>query len=229
MSRRCWASLQRGLRRGVGVAAQVVAGLLEPVDLASARCDGAGDRSSRTCDQVVLPRSRRTVSSCVVGAAPASRRRSRATASSTADHVAWPREPGAAQRRQQPAPRPVRRRSAARRRGSAARVGLVGSGVEEVPADRGDVGEDPDAEDDDDAGGQLGADAELVAEEDDERRDHDVADERDHEDLVVEDAVEEGAQRAEDRVERGDDGDRQVGLQPERHVRLRGQPERGCR
>ena len=53
-----------------------------------------------------------------------------------------------------------------------ARLGLarpvVGSGMEQVPADRGDVGEDPDAEHDDDAGGQLTADAELVAEVDDE-------------------------------------------------------------
>jgi hypothetical protein len=34
-----------------------------------------------------------------------------------------------------------------------------------------DVGEDPDAEDDDDAGGQLAADPELVAEVDDRRGD----------------------------------------------------------
>jgi hypothetical protein len=40
-----------------------------------------------------------------------------------------------------------------------------------------------------------------------------VADERDHEDLVVEDAVEVGAQATEDGVERRDDGDRQVRLE----------------
>ena len=50
------------------------------------------------------------------------------------------------------------------------------------------------------------------------RGDQHVADERDDEDLVVEDAVEEGAEGAEDGVERRDDRDRQVGLQRERHV-----------
>ena len=79
-------------------------------------------------------------------------------------------------------------------------------------------------EHDDDAGGQLRSDAELVAEVDDQRGDQDVGDERHHEDPVVEDAVEQRAQAAEDRVERGDDGDRQVGLQPGRHRRLEEQP-----
>ena len=69
-----------------------------------------------------------------------------------------------------------------------------------------------------DAGRQLAADPELVAEVDDRGGDDDVADEGDDEDLVVEDAVEEGAQAAEDRVERGDHGDRQVGLQAQRDV-----------
>ena len=55
--------------------------------------------------------------------------------------------------------------------------------------------------------------------------DQHVADEGDDEDLVVEDAVEEGPEGAEDRVERGDDGDRQVGLQAEGHVGLEDQSE----
>ena len=63
------------------------------------------------------------------------------------------------------------------------------------------------AEDDDDARRQLRADPELVAEEHDERSDDDVRQERDHEDLVVEDPVEKRAQAAEDGVERCDDGD----------------------
>jgi hypothetical protein len=97
--------------------------------------------------------------------------------------------------------------------------------MEDVPSDRGDVGEDPDAEDDDDAGRELSADAQLVAQEDDRGGDDDVAHERDDEDLVVEDPVEEGAEAAEDGVERRDDGDRQVGLQPERDVWLEDHPQ----
>ena len=57
----------------------------------------------------------------------------------------------------------------------------------------------------------------------------DVGDERHDEDLVVEDAVEQRAQAAEHRVERGDDGDRQVGLQPQRHGRARGRVRPRCR
>ena len=68
-------------------------------------------------------------------------------------------------------------------------------------------------EDDDDAGRELGPHAELVTQEDDEGRDHDVGQERHDEDLVVEDPVQHGPHRTEHRVERGDDGDRQVGLQ----------------
>src|SRR6478735_1790809 len=94
------------------------------------------------------------------------------------------------------------------------------SGMEQVSADRRHVGEDADPEHDDDAGGELAADAELVAEVDDRRGDDDVAEEGDDEDLVVEDPVEVGAQAAEDGVERGDDGDRQVGLETERDVGL---------
>ena len=47
---------------------------------------------------------------------------------------------------------------------------------------------------------------------------------RHDEDLVVEDAVEQGPQAAEHCVQGGDDGDRQVGLQPQRHHRLNQQP-----
>ena len=72
------------------------------------------------------------------------------------------------------------------------------------------------AEDDDHARGQLGAHAELVAEEHDQRGDQHVGDERDDEHPVVEDPVEGSARRAEHGVERGDDGDRQVRLQPQR-------------
>ena len=83
--------------------------------------------------------------------------------------VTWPREPGrrsAASSRLRPSPAAARRPS-----GSGQRVWVIaGSRVEDVPADRGDVGEDPDAEHHDHAGGQLAADAELVAEVDDQRR-----------------------------------------------------------
>src|SRR5690606_41370265 len=58
--------------------------------------------------------------------------------------------------------------------------------------------------------GVLGADAQLVAEEDDKRGVYNVRQERNHEDLVVEDAVEHGPQHAEDGVERGHHGDRQI-------------------
>ena len=54
----------------------------------------------------------------------------------------------------------------------------------------------------------------------------DVAHERHDEDPVVEDAVEQRPHAAEDGVERGDDRDRQVGLQPGRHGRLEDQAER---
>src|SRR5688572_15825919 len=78
--------------------------------------------------------------------------------------------------------------SAARRRSRplSPRPGVgSSSGMEQVPSDRGDVGEDPDPEHDDHAGRELAAHAELVAEVDDGRGDHHVAEERDHEDLVV--------------------------------------------
>ena len=75
------------------------------------------------------------------------------------------------------------------------------------------------------AGGQLRADAELVAEEDDQRGDEHVGDERHDEDLRVEDAVQARPHPAEDRVERGDDGDREVRLQPGRHGRAQHQPD----
>ncbi len=56
-------------------------------------------------------------------------------------------------------------------------------------------------------------------------RDHDVAHERDHEDLVVEDPVEVGAQAAEDRVESGDHRDRQVRVEGQGYVGAQHQPE----
>ena len=61
-------------------------------------------------------------------------------------------------------------------------------------------------------------DPQLVAEEHDQRGHDDVGQERHDEDLVVEDPVEHGAQAAEDGVERGHDGDRQVGLDHRRHL-----------
>ena len=63
----------------------------------------------------------------------------------------------------------------------------------------------------DDRRGQLGANPELVADVHEQRRHQDVEDERDDEDLRVEDVLEIGLQTAEHRVEGGDDGDRQVG------------------
>src|SRR3954469_20188410 len=99
------------------------------------------------------------------------------------------------------------------------------SGMEHVPPYLRHVGEDPDAEDDDDTGRQLTADAELVAEVDDRGRDHDIAHERDHEDLVVEDPLEIGAERAEDGVEGRDDGDRQVRVEAGRDVGGEDQPQ----
>src|SRR4051794_31262330 len=111
----------------------------------------------------------------------------------------------------------------------------MASGMEQVPPDGGDVGEDADTEHHDDTGRQLAANAELVAEVDDGSGDHHVAQEGHHEDAVVEDPVEVGAQPAEHGVEGGDDRDGQVGLQPEGHVGLEHdteddadhQPERG--
>src|SRR4051794_7050392 len=101
---------------------------------------------------------------------------------------------------------------------------MAGSRMEEVPADGRDVGEDPDAEDHDDARGQLAAHAELVTEVDDQRGDQDVGDEGDDEHLVVEDAVQEGAESPEDGIEGGHDRDRQVGVEPYRDSRLQQQP-----
>lgn len=85
------------------------------------------------------------------------------------------------------------------------------------PADRGGVGEDPDAEDDDHAGGELRTDAQLVAQEDDQCGHDHVREERDHEDLVHEDPVEHGPQATEDGVESGNHRDREVGLDHRRH------------
>src|SRR4051794_32627890 len=97
--------------------------------------------------------------------------------------------------------------------------------MEQVPTDRGHVGEDPDPEDDDHAGRELTADAQLVAEEDDARGDHHVADEGDDEDLVVEDPVEVGAQPAEHGVERRDHRDREVRVERLGYGRAQHQPE----
>src|SRR4051812_4052000 len=74
------------------------------------------------------------------------------------------------------------------------------SGMEDVPPDLGDVGEDPDPQHHDHAGRQLAADAQLVAQVDDGSGDHDVGEEGHDEHLVVEDPFEVGAERAEDGV-----------------------------
>src|SRR4051812_9481229 len=96
--------------------------------------------------------------------------------------------------------------------------------MEDVPPDLSDVGEDPDPEHDDHSRGKLAADTQLVAEVDDRRRDHDVGEERDDEDLVVEDALEIGTQRAEHGVQGCHDGDRQVRGESGRHVGREDQP-----
>src|SRR5215208_6143688 len=97
--------------------------------------------------------------------------------------------------------------------------------MEDVPPDLSDVGEDPDAEHHDDSRGELAADTQLVAQVDDGGRDHDVGEERDDEDLVVEDPLEVGTQRAENGVQGCHDGDRQVRVQPGRYVGREDEPE----
>jgi hypothetical protein len=94
-----------------------------------------------------------------------------------------------------------------------------------MPSDRGGVSEDADAEHDHDRRGQLSADTELVAHEDDQRSDQDVGDEGDHEHLGIEDAVEPGADSAEHRVQCRDHRDGQVRLEPDRHRRAKDEPE----
>lgn len=89
-----------------------------------------------------------------------------------------------------------------------------------MPSDRRRIGENTDAEYDDDAGGKLAADTELITEEDDQRGDEHVGDEGDDEDFVVEDTVEDRAQCAEYCVEGGNNGDRQVRLQPHGNCRM---------
>src|SRR5262245_35516534 len=97
--------------------------------------------------------------------------------------------------------------------------------AEQVPADSRHVAEDAYAQDHHDAGGQLPADAELVAEPHDQAGDEDVGDERDDELLVVEDSVELRAYAAEDRVQRGDHRDGQVRLQRGRDGGVQDDPE----
>src|SRR5215213_7706409 len=75
------------------------------------------------------------------------------------------------------------------------------SSTEDPPADRCGVGEDADAEHHDDAGRQLRTHAQLVAEVDHERGDHDVRDERHDEDPVVETPFAQRTERTDDRVE----------------------------
>ena len=116
----------------------------------------------------------------------------------------------AARRREQRVPQAG---PAAGRVGSGTVLVGPGSGMEEVPPDRGHVGEDPDAEDHDHAGGELARRRRACRRGTRSGRDQHVADEGDHEDLVVEDAVEEGPEGAEHGVERGDHRDRQVGLE----------------
>src|SRR5690625_193799 len=107
--------------------------------------------------------------------------------------------------------------------------GGVCSGMEHVPSDRGDIREDADAQYHDDTGRQLAADAELVAEVDDQAGDQHVRYERHDEDLVVEPAVEERAERAEHGIERGDDRNREVGLQSRRDRWLEHESEHDAR
>jgi hypothetical protein len=52
-----------------------------------------------------------------------------------------------------------------------------------------------------------------------------IGEERDDEDLVVEDAVEHGAHSPEHRIEGGDDRDRQVGQEPDGDVGLHEHPD----
>src|SRR5665647_1385292 len=121
----------------------------------------------------------------------------------------WPAvEPSGPVAARRSCPRPCRARSEG---------GLSGSCAKQVSADGGHVGEDPDAQNDDHAGRQLRANAQLIPEEDDEGGDDHVGQERDDKHLVVEDAVENGAHAAEDRVERGYHGDGQIRLQREGH------------
>ena len=117
------------------------------------------------------------------------------------------------------------RRPGGRAAGRRGRAGRCRSCVEQVPADGGDVGEDPHAEDDDHTGRELGADPELVAEEDDEGRDETLERNETTKTLSSKMPSRMARTRAEDGVERGDDGDGQVGLQPHRHGRLQEQAD----
>ena len=73
---------------------------------------------------------------------------------------------------------------------------------------------------------ELRADSELITEEDDEGRHDDVGQERDDEDLVVEDPVENSANGAEDCVQGRDDSDREVRLKPHRYGWVEQQADR---
>src|ERR1700722_1319432 len=95
---------------------------------------------------------------------------------------------------------------------------------ESAPQRRG-VAEDADAQYDDDRGRQLRADAQLVTDVDDQRRDQHVEDERHHEDLRVEYPLQVCPQPTEHRVECGDDRDRQIGLDDLRHAGMKDQAQ----
>src|SRR5690349_12680753 len=87
---------------------------------------------------------------------------------------------------------------------------LLRSGTENPSSDRRRVAEDADAEHDHDRGRELAADAELVAEVDDQRGDEHVRHERDDEDLGVEHVVEPRSHPTEHCVQCGHDGDWQI-------------------
>src|SRR3954469_4178310 len=90
-----------------------------------------------------------------------------------------------------------------------------------MTTDCGGVTEDANPEYDHHCGRELTADTQLVTQVHDQRRNEHVGDERDHEHLRVEDAVEAGTQAAEGGVGGGDEGDWQVGLEPVRHGRAK--------
>ena len=94
-----------------------------------------------------------------------------------------------------------------------------------MASDCGRVREDSDAEDDDHTGRKLATDTELITEKDDERGNKNIGDERDDENLVVEDAVKDRANATEHRIERSDHGNGQIGLKPDRHSRMQNHAE----
>src|SRR4029453_17823799 len=85
--------------------------------------------------------------------------------------------------------------------------------MEQRPPNRGSIGEDADAEDDDDPSCQLRANTNLIADIYDRGRNQDVGDERHDEDAIGEYAFQIGPEGAEQRVHRCDDRDWQIRLE----------------